>query len=196
MPHSTIILISFNWQFDQGLTKLLLSSVVWFGYLFDWKWWKMLIVGRLIATHWPTEKCWLLVSSLLRIGRRKNVDCWSAHCYALADGKMVQCCIKSQQLVLIIWDWKYYYRSWCHAIDRISFFISALRILKQGIRGLNLSEVWQRHCKYTRNHSPNARISKGGKSPKKSKKTLIKTVCKAGRIVGIVGLKPANGWSC
>ena len=35
------------------------------------------------------EKCWLLVGSLLRIGRRKNVDCWSAHCYALADGKSI-----------------------------------------------------------------------------------------------------------
>ena len=39
-----------------GLTKPLLSSVVWFGYLVDWKTEKMLIVGRLIATHWPTEK--------------------------------------------------------------------------------------------------------------------------------------------
>ena len=54
------------------------------------------IVGRLIATHWRTEKinekiiekCWLLIGSLLRIGRQKNVDCWSAHCYTLADGKI------------------------------------------------------------------------------------------------------------
>ena len=56
MPHFTRIRISFNWQFNQGLMKPLLSSVVWFGYPFDRKWWK-------------------------------NVDCWSAHCYALADGK-------------------------------------------------------------------------------------------------------------
>ena len=27
---------------------------------------------------------------MLRIGRRKNVDYWSAHCYALADGKNVK----------------------------------------------------------------------------------------------------------
>ena len=34
------------------------------------------------------KKSWLLVGSLLRIGRQKNVDCWSAHCYTLADGKI------------------------------------------------------------------------------------------------------------
>ena len=59
MPHSAVIRISFNWQFDQGLTKPLLSSVLWFG---------------LVAT-WPSKTM------------KKNVDCWSAHCYALADGK-------------------------------------------------------------------------------------------------------------
>ena len=36
-----------------------LSSVVWFGYLVDWKWKEI----------------------------EKNVDCWSAHCSALADRK-------------------------------------------------------------------------------------------------------------
>ena len=60
VSHSTVIRISFNWQFDQGLTKPLLSSVLRFG----------------------------LVAILEEKTMMKIVDCWSAHCYALADGKI------------------------------------------------------------------------------------------------------------
>ena len=59
MPQSTIIRISFNWQFDQGLTKPLLCGLVWLPELYP-----------------GNKKCWLLVGSLLRISQLKNV-CFS-----------------------------------------------------------------------------------------------------------------------
>ena len=61
--------ISFNWQFDQGLCGLvwlLLCLRIWRE--------KKLIVGRLIATHWPTEKLNKQVASAADLPRTQILN--------------------------------------------------------------------------------------------------------------------------